>query len=92
MKQPSHLLKKELIIDKLDIFSRISVARRHRVENTGDEPGAEVDRYLADRSTELSSLTRYSNIRKQYIILNVCLPASATVEYPFSFGGRVDCP
>jgi hypothetical protein len=78
--------------DESDSFSRISVARRHRVENTGDEAGAEVDRYLADRSTELSSLTCYPNIRKLYITLNTGLPASAAVRRLFSLGGCVFSP
>jgi hypothetical protein len=49
----------------------------------------EVDNYLEDPSSELSSLFKYPNIFKLYVKLNTGLPASAAVERLFSLGGRV---
>jgi hypothetical protein len=49
----------------------------------------EVDNYLEDPSSELSSLFKYPNILKLYVKLNTGLPASAAVERLFSLGGRV---
>ena len=62
------------------------------MEISGDDAGAEVDRYLADRSSELSSLHCYLNIKLLYVKLNTGLPASASVERLFSLGGRVFTP
>ena len=62
------------------------------MESSGDDVVAEVDRYLSDGSSELSSLHSYPNIKKLYITLNTGLPASAAVERLFSLGGRVFTP
>ncbi len=62
------------------------------MEISGDEAGTEVDRYLADRSSELTSLHCYPNIKQLFIALNTGLPASAAVERLFSLGGRVFTP
>jgi len=77
-----------------DFFARINAARRQRirVENSMDDAGAEVDRYLADRSSEISSLHCYPTIKQLYVKLNTGLPASAAVERLFSLGGRVFTP
>ena len=75
-----------------DFFTRISTARKQRIENTADDDGTEVDRYLADSCTELSSLNSYPNIKNLYISLNTGLPASAAVERVFSLGGRTFSP
>jgi len=50
---------------------------------------AEVDRYLNDCSSDLSSLNAYPHIKQLYVALNTGLPASAAVERVFSLGGRV---
>ena len=62
------------------------------MEISGDEAGTEVDRYLADRSSELTSLHCYPNIKQLSIALNTGLPASAAVERLFSLGGRMFTP
>jgi len=48
---------------------------------------AEVESYLSDPSTELSSLEAYPNIRQVYLKLNTGLPASAAVL----LGGSAGC-
>jgi len=53
---------------------------------------AEVESYLSDSSTELSSLEVCPNIRQVYLKLNTGLPASAAVERLFSLGRRVFSP
>jgi hypothetical protein len=57
--------------------------QRIRLETTGDDAGAEVDRYLATRSLELSSLKCCPAIKQLYIKLNTGLSASAAVERLF---------
>jgi hypothetical protein len=52
----------------------------------------EVDNYVEDPSSELSSLFKYPNIFKLYVKLNTGLPASAAIEILFSLGGRVFTP
>lgn len=68
-----------------DFFAQISAARKQRIrlETTGDDAGAEADRYLAERSLELSSLNCFPAIKQLYIKLNTGLPASAAVERLF---------
>ena len=78
-----------------DFITRISTARKQRILRTlqsEDDAGIEVDRYLADSCTELSSLNSYPNIKNLYISLNTGLPASAAVERLFSLGGRIFSP
>ena len=50
---------------------------------------AEVNRYLNDCSSDLSSLNAYPHIKQLYVALNTGLPASAAVERVFPLGGRV---
>ena len=57
-----------------------------------DDMSAEVDRYLNDCSSDLSSLNAYPHIKQLYVALNTGLPASAAVERVFSLGGRVFSP
>ena len=52
----------------------------------------EASRYLADVSSELSSLNQYPHIKQLYTTLNTGLPASAAVERLFSLGGRTFSP
>jgi len=54
-----------------------------------DDMSAEVDRYLNDCSSDLSSLNAYPHIKQLYVALNTGLPTSAAVERVFSLGGRV---
>ena len=66
-----------------DLFARISAARKQRIENTADDAGTEVDRYLIDSCIELSSLNSYPNTAQHQelvhfmISLNTGLPAIA---------------
>jgi len=66
-------------------------ARRQRPDASDNDITTEVDRYLADSSSDLQSLHEYTHIRNVYISLNTRLPASAAVERLFSLGlgGRV---
>ena len=69
-------------------------ARRQRPDASDNDITTEVDRYLADSSSDLQSLHEYTHIRNVYISLNTRLPASAAVERLFSLGlgGRVFAP
>ena len=69
-------------------------ARRQRQDASDNDITTEVDRYLADSSSDLQSLHKYTHIRNVYISLNTRLPASAAVERLFSLrlGGRVFAP
>ena len=62
-------------------------ARRQRPDVS--DITTEVDRYLADSSSDFQSLHKYTHIRNVYISRNTRLPASAAVERLFSLGGRV---
>ena len=73
-----------------DFFARIT-SKRHATVARPDAD-AEVESYLSDPSTELSSLKAHPNIRQVYLKLNTGLPASAAVERLFSLGGRVFSP
>jgi len=74
-----------------DFFARIASRRNATVARPDGD--AEVDAYLSDRSTDLSSLEAYPNICQVYLHLNTGLPASAAVECDlFSLGGRVFSP
>jgi hypothetical protein len=83
-----------------DLFTQVSSARKQRIklESSGDDAGAEVVRYLADCSAELSSLHWYPTIKQLYLglKLNSGLPASAAAgaaeEHLFSLGGGVFTP
>ena len=54
--------------------------------------GSEVDRYLDDSSSEITSVNCYPHIKQLFVALNTGLPASAAVERLFSLGGRVFTP
>jgi len=73
-----------------DFFARITSKRNATVARP--DADAEVESYLSDPSTELSSLEAYQNIRQVNLKLNTRLPASAAVERLFSLGGRVFSP
>ena len=70
------------------MFTENRLKDRFVADNTMDE----VDNYLADTSSSLTSLTAYPNVRQLYIQMNTGLPASAAVERLFSLGGRVFTP
>ena len=57
-----------------------------------DDISAEVDQYLNDCSSDLSSLNVYPHIKQLYVVLNTGLPASAAVEHVCSLGGTVFTP
>jgi len=50
---------------------------------------SQVNRYLNDCSSDLSTLNTYPHIKQLSVALNTGLPASAAVEFVFSLGGRV---
>lgn len=52
----------------------------------------EVDLFLADESTETSSLENYPTLKKMYMKYNAALPSSASVERLFSAGGLIFIP
>ena len=73
-----------------DFFAQIASKRNATIARP--DADAEVESYLSDPSTELSSLEAYPNIRQVYLKLNTGLPASAAVERLFSLGGRFFAP
>ena len=52
----------------------------------------EVDLYLSDTSTKLSSLKKYPTLKKLFLKYNAALPSSASVESLFSLAGRIFVP
>jgi len=56
-----------------DFFSSISAAWQQRMASSKDDLSAEVDRYLNDCSSDLSSLNAYPHIKQLYIALNTGL-------------------
>ena len=62
-------------------------ARRHMQDAAGSNIEAEVDKYLMDNSSSLSSLNAYPHIKNLYVSLNTALLASAAV-----LGGRIFTP
>jgi len=70
-------------------FFAVLAARRQNERSSALD---EVDKYLANPSVDVSSLTEYSNIYKLYVRMNTGLPASAAVERLFSLGCRVFTP
>jgi hypothetical protein len=78
---------------KGDFFAGLKAKRQRKAAVPSSNPCVtEVDNYLEDPSSELSSLFKYPNIFKLYVKLNTGLPASAAVERLFSLGGRVFTP
>ena len=75
-----------------DFFAWITAARKNRIETVGEDAGSEVDRYLDDSSSEITSVNCYPHIKQLFVALNTGLPASAAVERLFSLGGRVFTP
>ena len=73
-------------------LASIAAARKHRMDNISDDVAGEVDKYLADTSSNLSPLHAYPHIKDLYICLNTGLPASAAVERLFSLGGHAFSP
>jgi hypothetical protein len=74
-------------------FAGLTAKRQRKAAVPSSNPCVtEVDNYLEDPSSELSSLFKYPNIFKLYVKLNTGLPASAAVERLFSLGGRVFTP
>ncbi len=73
-----------------NFFARLAAKRSS--ERNPDDCSQEVDKYLADPSSEVQSLQTYPNVRKLYMKLNTGLPSSASVERLFSLGGRVFTP
>ena len=75
-------------------FFSCLTSRRQNANTPAARPDTsiEIDRYLTDSSTELSSLSNYPHIRQLYMQLNTGLPASAAVERLFSLSGRVFSP
>ena len=69
-----------------DFFARITTARKNRIENVGDDAGSEVDRYLDDSSSDITSLHCYPHVKQLFVSLNTGLPASAAVERLLSLG------
>ena len=66
-----------------DFFARITSKRNATIARP--DADAEMESYLSDPSTELSSLEAYPNIRQVYLKLNTELPASAAVERSVSY-------
>lgn len=79
-------------LDVPDFFGTILAARKQRIANASDDAAGEVDRYLNDSSSDLTSLVLYPHIKSLYVTLNTGLPASAAVERLFSLSGRVFSP
>ncbi|KAK4007417.1 hypothetical protein OUZ56_012574 [Daphnia magna] len=52
----------------------------------------EVELFLADESTETSSLENYPTLKKMYMKYNAALPSSASVERLFSARGLILIP
>jgi hypothetical protein len=77
---------------KGDFFAGLTAKRQRKAAVPSNPCVTEVDNYLEDPSSELSSLFKYPNIFKLYVKLNTGLPASAAVERLFSLGGRVFTP
>jgi hypothetical protein len=72
------------------IFAGLTAKRQRKAAIPSSNPCVtEVDNYLEDPSSELSSLFKYPNILKLYVKLITGLPASAAVEKLSSLGGRV---
>jgi len=70
----------------------LAARRQNESSSAGSNALDEVDKYLANPSVDVSSLTEYPNIYKLYVRMNTGLPASAAVERLFSLGGRVFTP
>ncbi len=73
-----------------DFFASITARRLKNA--TRPDAESEVEKYLGDSSSELSSLQRYPTIRKLFLKLNTGLPSSSAVERLFSLGGKVFTP
>ena len=70
---------------KKDFFKSILTATVSAESN-------EVDLFLADQSTKLSSLNKYPTIKAIFIKYNAAFPSSASVERLFSVAGRIFTP
>jgi hypothetical protein len=65
-------------------FAGLTAKRKRKAALPSSNPCVtEVDNYLEDPSSELSSLFKYPNIFKLYVKLNTGLPASAAIERLF---------
>jgi hypothetical protein len=72
------------------VFAGLTAKRQRKAAVPSENPCVtEVDNYLEDPSSELSSLFKYPNILKLYVKLNTGLPASAAVERLFLWVTRV---
>jgi len=75
-----------------DFFAVLATRRQQASAALGSDVEDELSKYLADKSTEVTTLNSYLLIRKRHIALSTGLPASAAVERLFSLGGRVFSP
>lgn len=73
-----------------DFFSFFS--NKRKMDSSKLSECDEVDKYMADSSSCLSSLKTYPALSKLYVQMNTGLPSSAAVERLFSLGGRVLTP
>jgi hypothetical protein len=66
------------------VFAGLTAKRQRKAAVPSENPCVtEIDNYLEDPSSELSSLFKYPNILKLYVKLITGLPASAAVERLF---------
>jgi hypothetical protein len=78
------LLRYRPTLSPRTVFAGLTAKRQRKAAVPSENPCVtEVDNYLEDPSSELSSLFKYPNILKLYVKLNTGLPASAAVERLF---------
>lgn len=70
---------------KKDFFKSI-------LTNTVPAESNEVDLFLADQSTKISSLNKYPTMKALFIKYNAAFPSLASIERLFSVAGRIFTP